>query len=102
MGATKSTAGGTTCTGEILDIKNALSSEVKAEDISSYNLILVGGPAVNPLSAQFLGVPFPTYGDALNLKVGESIVTMAENGDNVAMLVYGYSAEDTRNAAKSL
>ena len=102
MGATKSTAGGTTCTGEILDIKNALSSEVKAEDISSYNLILVGGPAVNPLSAQFLGVSFPTYGDALNLKVGESIVTMAENGDNVAMLVYGYSAEDTRNAAKSL
>ena len=37
-------------------VANTLASGSKA--------IVVGGPAVNPLAAELLGVPFPSYGDA--------------------------------------
>ena len=74
-----------------------LDSEVTTA--SDHNLILVGGPAVNKLSAQFLGVTYPAYGVASGLQQGEAILSMKENGDKVALIVAGWEGEDTRRAA---
>jgi len=63
------------------------------------NLILVGGPAVNKLSAQFLGVTYPAYGEASGLKQGEAILSLKTNGDKVALIVAGWEGTDTQRAA---
>lgn len=66
------------------------------------NLILVGGPAVNKLSAQFLGKTYPAYGADSGLKEGEAVLELKDNGANVALIVAGWAGEDTRRAAKVL
>ena len=69
---------------------------------ASYNLILVGGPAVNRLSAQFLGVTYPAYGEASGLKTGEAVLSLKDNGDKVALIVAGWEGTDTQRAAAVL
>ncbi|MEK6841142.1 MAG: S-layer protein, partial [Nanoarchaeota archaeon] len=69
---------------------------------ANYNLILVGGPAVNRLSAQFLGVTYPAYGEASGLKTGEAILSLKANGEKVALIVAGWAGEDTQRAATVL
>ncbi len=89
----------------------AISTYAKAPDAmldtevttpADYNLILVGGPAVNKLSAQFLGKTYPAYGEDSGLKEGEAVLEIKENGANVALIVAGWAGEDTRRAAKVL
>ncbi len=77
-----------------------LDSEVTTP--ADNNLILVGGPAVNKLSAQFLGKTYPAYGEDSGLKEGEAVLEIKENGANVALIVAGWAGEDTRRAAKVL
>jgi len=72
-----------------------LDSEVS--DPTDYNLILVGGPCANNLVGKIAGFPSCT---AWTAKPGEAIIQLAENGENVAMLVAGTDAADTRAAAK--
>ena len=77
--------------------------DTEVTDPSASNLILVGGPAVNRLTAQFLGLEYPTYGNEIDgFEPGDYFAKLVENGDNVAMLVYGYTAADTRTIAVSL
>lgn len=66
------------------------------------NLILVGGPAVNRLSAEFLGLTYPAYGAASGIKSGEAILSLKDNGEKVAMIVAGYEAADTVRASRVL
>ena len=77
---------------------NVLDSEVSAP--SSHNLILVGGPAVNTLTAQFLAMTADDFRTAY--KAGEAVLKVVENGGNVALVVAGYNADDTRRATKVL
>lgn len=73
---------------------------------TSKDLVVVGGPAVNELAAELLGVDFPTYGDesemfsadAAMIKLFEGTLTPGK----VALLVAGYEAKDTSAAAKAL
>ena len=92
---TTKTAAGESCTVADLAIANLLDSDVSsAED---YNLIVVGGPCANTIAADlFMTCDGWTYGP------GEAVVTMVENGDNVALLVAGTDGTDTRRAAKVL
>ena len=71
-------------------------------DKTADNLILVGGPAVNKLSAEFMGLAYPTYGAATGLSEGEAIISLKTNGAKVAMIVAGWAAEDTQRASKVL
>ena len=74
-----------------------LDSEVK--DATSYNLILVGGPCANALVGKVTG--FPTCEGWRGMyKTGDAIIQLADNGKNVAMLIAGTDAADTRAAAK--
>lgn len=73
-----------------------LASEVSsAED---YNLILVGGPCANALVEEL----FEYTCDGWSFEDGEAVVKMVDNGDKVAMLVAGTSADDTRRASKAI
>jgi hypothetical protein len=75
------------------------SASVLAEEITSataQNLIVVGGPAVNPLAASVFALT------SADFTPNEAMVRLADNGANVALLVAGYSAVDTRNAAEAV
>jgi len=71
------------------------------------NIVLVGGPAVNRLSAQAMGLTYPTYGSSglLPFGSGEGYIKVfdgtLETG-KVAVLVAGWEAGDTRNACSVL
>ena len=75
------------------------SAALLSEEVTSataQNLIVVGGPAVNPLAASVFALT------AADFTPNEAMVRLADNGANVALLVAGYSAVDTRNAAEAV
>jgi hypothetical protein len=68
------------------------------------HLVLVGGPGVNTLTAQAMGLTYPTYGASglLPYGEGEGYISVAEDALEdgfVVVTVQGWSASDTRNAA---
>ncbi len=76
-----------------------LASEVGS--FESQNTIVVGGPCANAKAAEFLGV---TASNCLEGAPEENtaVVSLKEYGENVALLVNGYGAMDTRRAARVL
>lgn len=69
------------------------------------NLILVGGPAVNSLTAQALGVPFPSFGEASTVPEDAAMIKLVENAfaqGKTALVVAGWEAENTRAACSVL
>ena len=79
-----------------------LASEVA--DVTAVNAIVIGGPCANAAAATLVGVAstIPECLAGLSLKEGNAIVKLYENGDNVAMLVAGATALDSRRAARVL
>jgi len=73
-----------------------LASEISNN--GDYQLIVVGGPCANDLVEDL----FDLTCDGWSFETGEAIVKLAENGDKVAMLIAGTSADDTRRAAKAV
>lgn len=75
-----------------------LDTELTAAD-KKHSIVTVGGPAVNSLSAQLLGVPFPSYGAASG--IAENTVLIQRFQDfftpgEVVVLVAGFTADNTR------
>jgi len=71
---------------------------VKASEISNPgadNLMVFGGPAVNSLSAQFLG-------ETWTFNPGEAIIELKANSGKILMVVAGTDAVDTRRACRVL
>ena len=72
-------------------------------DLTKYNAILVGGPCANPLTAQLMGVTDTAMpGCATGFTAGEAILQLKANGSKWALIVAGYSKEDTQGAAMAL
>ena len=72
---------------------------------SAQNLILVGGPAVNRLTAQALGLSYPTTGTDSTIPENKGLLKLVSNafgGSNSALVVAGWNADDTRAAADVL
>lgn len=97
-GTTASTSGtvkqGVAITNSIAKLDTELTDADKKKSIVS-----VGGPAVNSLSAQLLGVPFPSYGKAST--IAENTATIKSFPDfftkgETVILVAGYTADNTR------
>ena len=66
---------------------------------------MVGGPAVNRLTAQAMGLTYPTGGADSGIPEGAALIRLVENafgGSNSALVVAGWDAEDTRAAASVL
>jgi len=105
-GTAGAVGGGTVTSGQALSsFAGAGPSPVLDTEVTNpadHNLILVGGPAVNRLSAQFLGLTYPTYGAASGLSPGEAIISLKANGAKMALIVAGWEAADTRRAAAVL
>jgi hypothetical protein len=79
------------------------------EAIPNKNLIVIGGSAVNKVSAQLLGLTYPAYGAAFTDKTGVSqdmailkLTTNPSYSTKVALLVSGWEGKDTKSAAKAL
>jgi hypothetical protein len=73
-----------------------LASEVQGQE-KTQNMILVGGPCANAAAAVIMGNPADC---TAGFEAGKGIIQLFENDGNVAMLVAGYTAADTRAAAK--
>ncbi len=69
------------------------------ESYSTLNVVAVGGPCVNQVTAALLGVTFPACGESSGLGEGVATLSLKANGAKQALLVYGWEAEDTRRAA---
>jgi len=65
-------------------------------------LIVVGGPAVNRVAAELLGVPYPSYGEASGIPENAALLKVVEQGGRLAVLVAGWEADNTRAAARVL
>lgn len=73
-----------------------LASEIS--NVAAQNLISVGGPCVNSVSAALMGNPSNC---AAGFVAGSAKVKLFEQANgNVAMMVAGYSADDTKRATK--
>ncbi|HLC73251.1 MAG TPA: hypothetical protein VJH20_01275 [Candidatus Nanoarchaeia archaeon] len=92
--ASTTSSGGSVVVNPIPSTASALAQEVTST--TAQNVIVIGGPAVNPLAASVFGLT------AADFTPNEAMVRLADNGNNVAMLVAGYSAVDTRNAAEAV
>jgi hypothetical protein len=71
------------------------------------HLVLVGGPAVNRLTAQAMGLDYPTYGSSglLPFAEGEGYIGLYDSGlesGQYAVVVAGWEAADTRDATSVL
>jgi hypothetical protein len=90
---TNSTSGGsyTTTSMTRLEVgKSVLDSNIN--DISGQNMIVVGGPCVNSVAKVLMG---NKENCAEGFVPGEGILKLVQTGNKVAMIVAGYSAEDT-------
>jgi len=84
---------------------NLVALDTEVTDKTSKALILVGGPAVNALSAEALGVPYPSYGADSTIPTEKGLIKIVEDafgGTNVALVVAGWEAANTRDAANVL
>lgn len=70
-----------------------LASQVSG--VGADNMIVVGGPCVNTISAELMGNPANC---AEGFVAGKAKIKLFENSGKVAMLVAGYNADDTRRA----
>jgi len=104
---TTTTSGGDTVK-KVVPVTNAvakLDSEVSLP--VGKHLVLVGGPAVNRLTATALGLTYPTYGGSglLPFAEGEGYIALVngvvETG-KYAVVVAGWEAADTRDATSVL
>jgi hypothetical protein len=71
-----------------------LASEVAGEELTQ-NMILVGGPCANEATAVVMGAGEDC---AAGFEAGKAMIQLFENDGNVAMVVAGYTAADTRAA----
>ena len=75
-----------------------LASEIA--DITQWNAVVVGGPCANPIAAELLGNPEPCWE---SVPENKAIVKLFEHANgNVAVLVNGRSALNTRMASRAL
>ncbi|MDD5133694.1 MAG: hypothetical protein PHD81_00930 [Candidatus Nanoarchaeia archaeon] len=86
-------------TGKIASVTPSLETEIT--DKAAQDLVLVGGPCANGLTASFTGEPTGA-GCAANYRAGEALLKLYNNGANVALIVAGYDVQDTAMAAKAL
>ena len=76
--------------------KTILDTSLHIEDIADQNVILVGGPCVNWLSAHFMGNP---KNCVEGFTPGKAQLQLFRNGRGTVLMVAGYSVDDTRMAA---
>jgi len=91
--------------GTVKRLGSVAVSDAEVASVSSKNLIVVGGSAVNSVAAELLGGAFSgaAFEQATGAGAGQFVIeTFSRAGGKVATLVAGYNAADTSNAARYL
>jgi hypothetical protein len=92
----------TTTTSIVVPISvSAVKLDTEISSVTSKNLVAVGGPCANSVVAELMGNPSDCVA-ALGIESGQALIKLFENGDNVALVVAGMDAMDTRLAAQIL
>ena len=99
-GTGTSTSGGSTPVVSAVAPTTKTASEINS--IADYNAILVGGPCVNKHVAALKGLAYPACGALSGLELGKSVIELKTNGVNMALIVAGWEADDTRRAGVAL
>jgi len=83
--------------------------DTEVDSVKNNNLAVIGGSCINSVAAEVLGVSYPTCGDdftaATNVGAGQYLIKAVAspyNAEKIAVLVAGYEAADTKNAAAKL
>jgi len=84
-----------------------LDTEISDPATVGKHLVLVGGPAVNRLTAQAMGLSYPTYGGSglLPFAEGEGYIALYDGifkSGQVVLVVAGWEADNTRMATSLL
>ncbi|MFH1376355.1 MAG: hypothetical protein ABIH25_01845 [Candidatus Woesearchaeota archaeon] len=66
------------------------------------NLILVGGPCVNSLTAEWMSLTYPACESASGIAADTAVIKLMEDGDKMALIVAGWEKADTARAASSV
>jgi len=66
------------------------------------NLILVGGPCVNTLTADWMGLPHKSCEGASGIAADTAVIKLMEDDDKMALIVAGWAKADTARAASSV
>jgi hypothetical protein len=101
------TVGGTyyTFAGPVVSPVAKLDKELTAADKASKHLIVVGGPCVNSVAAEVLGLVYPACGTDSGLTPDTAKIEVVDDkyaSGLKVVLVYGWEAKDTRLAANVL
>lgn len=102
--ASEATGGTTSAVGRTGVIKSnvaVVDTDVTSTQKSNYHLILGGGPAVNKLSAEALGLDFPTYGADSGIPEDGYMINLVEDAfveGMYALVIAGWEADDTAAA----
>ncbi len=88
----------------VATVKVVTDTELTADD-KAKNIVAVGGSCVNQVTAELLGVEYPTCGDAweqaTGVGAGKYLYKVLESpyaDGKIAVIVAGYEASDTENA----
>jgi hypothetical protein len=94
-----------TFAGPVVSPVAKLDKELTAADKASKHLIVVGGPCVNSVAAEVLGLVYPACGTASGLTPDTAKIEVVDDkyaSGLKVVLVYGWEARDTRLAANVL
>jgi hypothetical protein len=95
---------GTSSAGRSGVIKNNIAivdTEVESSHKSNYHMILGGGPAVNKLSAEALGLNYPTYGADSGIPEDGYMISLVPDAfveGQYALVIAGWESEQTTDA----
>ncbi len=99
--AVTSTSGDVGRTGVIKSNIAVVDTDVTSTQKSNYHMILGGGPAVNKLAAEALGLDFPTYGADSGIPEDGYMIKLVEDAfveGKYALVIAGWEAEQTTEA----
>ena len=98
--------GGVMTTDKILPIVGdvvKLDTEVTSSDKSNYDLVVVGGPCINSVAAEVMGVTSPTCGAASGIPENAALIKIVADKfatGKTVLLVAGWEAADSDLAAR--
>ncbi|MBI2670942.1 hypothetical protein HYX18_03130 [Candidatus Woesearchaeota archaeon] len=93
VGGTSGTAGGT-----VSSVAPTVKKASEVTTLNSFNAILVGGPCVNSHTAALKGKTYPACGTDSGFTPDTAIIELQQNGANMALIVAGWEAADTKRA----
>lgn len=86
--------------GTIVRINVGITLASEVSDYKAQNIISVGSPCENPVTAKVMGNPADCH---QGFVLSEGIIQLFDTGNgNIALMVAGYNPADTRNAAAVL